>query len=286
MRILVTGGSGYLGSVMVPLLAKNHWVTVVDIWPPDGFSEFVAGDCRDIRMIQPLLHKSDVVIPLAGVVGAPACKKNQYGATTTNQYAIVDMMSRISPNQRVIFPATDSGYPPGVVDETAKMAPQSVYAKTKYEAELAVLGRRGVSLRLASVFGMSHRMRTDLIVNNFVMHAINRKLLDVYEGHFRRSFCHIKDIAKAFEHAIGIAPGPYNVGNALASMTKLELCELIKRSIPSFEWREIYGKHDDDRRDAVVSYDKIEATGWYPTYSISDGIAELIEGLSSAGSPV
>ena len=199
-----------------------------------------------MRLIQPLLRNVDAVMPLAGVVGAPACAADGYGAKTINSFAIGDLLSRMSSAQTIVFPATDSGYPNGDVDETSDMFPQSVYARTKHDAEKTVLDHGGVTLRLASVFGMSPRMRTDLIVNNFVMHAVNRKPIEVYEGRFIRNFVHIRDVAAAFNHALSIPPGAYNVGDPLACMTKLELCELIKRSCPWFEWHEVEGKQGPD----------------------------------------
>ena len=283
MRILITGGSGYIGSVLIPYLTKEgHFCTVVDLSPPVMGCQFVAGDVRDMRLIQPLLREADAVIPLAGVVGAPACKVDGYGAKTINSFAIRDLLSRLSPDQKIVFPATDSGYPQGLVDERSEMRPQSLYAITKYEAEQEVLAHHGVTLRLASVFGMSPRMRTDLIVNNFVYHAVIRKPVDVYEGHYRRNFCHILDIASAFNHALGLPTGSYNVGNITANRSKLEICALIKRWCQWFEFHRVEGKTDPDRRDNIVSNTKIEATGWRATHSLAFGIAELIEGYTNA----
>lgn len=298
MRILVTGGAGYIGSVLVPSLLQRGWeVTVLDTFSAgDAYLASscidpnfipVRGDCRDMAVLQPLLAQADVILPLAAMVGAPLCARDQIGATSLNRDAIVNLMKLVSRDQRVIFATTNSGY--GVGDgnayctEESPLRPVSLYGSTKVEAEKAVLDSGvGVTLRLATVFGMSPRMRLDLLVNDFTWRAVNDKAVVLFEAHFRRNYIHIRDVVKGFLHALDnyekMRGEPYNVGLSQANLSKIQLCERIASHIPGFVFLEAPIGEDPDKRDYIVSNEKLEATGWRPDYSLDAGIEELIRG--------
>jgi nucleoside-diphosphate-sugar epimerase len=300
LRILVTGGAGYIGAVLVPaLLARGHRVTVLDDFrysqdslaaccACDGFS-VVRGDARDERTVREALRSVDLVIPLAALVGAPLCAQDPIGATTTNLDAVKRVCSLRSPDQWVIYPNTNSGYGVGeggqpCTEDTAQR-PISLYGRTKVEAEAAVMdGPNALAFRLATVFGMSPRMRIDLLVNDFVHRAVRDSALVVFQGHFKRNYIHVRDVARAFIHAIdnfGRMKGQvYNVGLDSANLSKLELCERIKRHLPRFTYLEAPIGEDPDQRDYVVLNDKIRATGFEPCHSLDDGIRELIKGFA------
>ena len=298
MRVLVTGGAGYIGSMLVPAMLKRNWaVTVLDTFSAgdtylanccvDPNFEPVRGDCRDMRVVEPLLAKADLIVPLAAMVGAPLCARDQIGATTLNRDAVVDLMNRTSRQQRVVFATTNSGY--GIGDgnafctEESPLRPVSLYGTTKVEAEKAVLDSGiGVTLRLATVFGMSPRMRLDLLVNDFTWRAVNDKAVVLFEAHFRRNYIHIRDVVKAFLHALDnhdrMRGEPYNVGLSEANLSKLQLCERIARHVPGFVYLEAPIGEDPDKRDYIVSNEKLEATGWKPDFGLDAGIQELIKG--------
>ena len=298
MRVLVTGGAGYIGSLLVPsMLQRGHHVTVLDTFGAgDTFLatscvepnfEPVRGDARDMRVVEPLLREADVVIPLAALVGAPLCSRDEIGATSLNRDAVVNLMQRVSRGQRVVYPTTNSGYGVGESNayctEESPLRPVSLYGRTKVDAERAVLDHgSGVTLRLATVFGMSPRMRLDLLVNEFVWRAVTDRTVVIFEGHFRRNYIHVRDVVKAFLHAIDnhdrMKGEPYNVGLSEANLSKLQLCERIARLVPGFVYLEAPVGEDPDKRDYLVSNDKIEATGWHPDYSLDAGIRELIKG--------
>jgi nucleoside-diphosphate-sugar epimerase len=298
MRVLVTGGAGYIGSLLVPAMLQRGWhVTVLDTFTAGD--TYLAGACasptfepvrcdaRDMRVVEPLVREADVVIPLAALVGAPLCSRDEIGAVTLNRDAVVNLMKHVSRHQRVVYPTTNSGY--GVGDgnayctEESPLRPVSLYGRTKVDAEQAVLAHgAGVTLRLATVFGMSPRMRLDLLVNEFVWRAVNDRTIVIFEGHFRRNYVHVRDVVKAFLHSIDrhdqMKGQPYNVGLSEANLSKLQLCERIAKLVPGFVYLEASVGEDPDKRDYLVSNDKIEATGWHPDYGLDAGIRELIKG--------
>jgi nucleoside-diphosphate-sugar epimerase len=298
MRILITGGAGYIGSILVPsLLDRGHDVTVLDTFSRGTtelahccrFANFnpVRADARDERILDDLVPRADVIIPLAALVGAPLCKEDPIAAQTTNLDAVVALLKRVSKTQMVIYPTTNSGYgvgEPGIMcTEMTPLRPVSLYGVTKVEAENAVLARgNGVTLRLATVFGMSPRMRIDLLVNDFTWRAVTDRAVVIFEGHFKRNYIHIRDVVKGFEHAIAnfdsMRGQAYNVGLSEANLSKLELCAVIKKQVPGFVFLEAPIGEDPDKRDYIVSNEKIERTGWRPDWSLDAGIAELIRG--------
>src|SRR2546426_4068708 len=297
MKILITGGAGYLGSILTPhLLSLGHHVTVLDTMMYGQAPlldscinrnfDFVYGDARDERMLRPLISRADYILPLAALVGAPACKRDAIGATTVNRDAVA-LISRMRSNaQRVLFPTTNSGYGIGqeglaCTEETA-LHPISLYGTTKVEAEKILLDSgEAVTFRLATVFGASPRMRLDLLVNDFVYRAINDHAVVLFEAHFKRNYIHIRDVARVFTHGIehydAMKGRPYNVGLSDANLSKLELCERIRRHIPEFVFSESQIGEDPDKRNYIVSNARIEGTGWKPAYSLDDGILELIK---------
>jgi nucleoside-diphosphate-sugar epimerase len=299
-RILITGGAGYIGSILVPLLLQQgHEVTVLDIFKDGGLELAAAcayetfhpikGDARDERLIAELLPKHDVLIPLAALVGAPLCKDDAIGAVTVNRDAVATLTRLASPKQLIILPTTNSGYGVGERDkfctEESPLKPISLYGTTKVEAEQIVLqSGRGITLRLATVFGMAPRMRTDLLVNDFTYRAVKDRAVLIFEGHFKRNYIHIRDVARTFLHAIdnrdAMLGQAYNVGLSTANLSKLELCERIKAQVPSFVFVEAPIGEDPDKRDYIVSNAKIEATGWRPEWDLDRGIAELIRGYT------
>jgi nucleoside-diphosphate-sugar epimerase len=298
--ILVTGGAGYLGSILVPaLLAAGHRVTVVDnfMWKQNSLASCCAdpnfsvvnGDVRDEELMRRLVAGADVVIPLAALVGAPLCNKDPIAATTTNRDAIASMIAMMSPSQRILMPVTNSGYGIGEAGrfctEETPLRPISRYGVDKVEAERMVLERENsISFRLATVFGMSPRMRLDLLVNDFVYRAVNDRFIVLFEAHFKRNYIHIRDVARAFLHGLdnfeSMRGRPYNVGLSDANLSKAELCAKIAEHVPGFVTMEAPVGEDPDKRDYIVSNARIEATGYRPVYSLDDGIRELIKGYA------
>ncbi len=297
IHVTVTGGAGYLGSVLVPqLLERGYRVTVLDSFfyrhaslldccANPAFS-IIRGDCRDKETLAKAIAGADYIIPLAALVGAPACKADPVTAQTVNLDAIKLLLSLRSSQQRIIYPCTNSGYGVGEKDkfctEETPLHPISLYGITKVEAERAVLqAGNSITLRLATVFGVSPRMRTDLLVNDFVQRALVDRFVVVFEGYFKRNYIHIRDVARAFLHAMDhfetMQGEPYNVGLSNANLSKLELCAKIREQIPEFVFLEAPIGEDPDKRDYIVSNEKIEHTGYLPAYSLEMGIAELIK---------
>ncbi len=298
MNILITGGAGYIGSVLTPhLLQQGHNVTVVDTFmfgqstlldccKHEGFV-IVRADCRDEATLKPLVAKADAIIPLAALVGAPMCKQDPIGARTINQEA-VEMLCRLaSPAQRILMPVTNSGYGIGEAGkfctEESPLRPISLYGTTKVAAEAAVLERENsLTFRLATVFGLSPRMRIDLLVNDFVHRAVTDRAVVIFEGHFKRNFIHIQDVARVFawalEHFEDMKGKPYNVGLEEANLSKIELCEEIKKQVPAFTYLEAAVGEDPDKRDYIVSNQRLLTTGFRTEWPLERGIAELIKG--------
>ncbi len=300
LKILITGGAGYLGSVMVPtLLEQGHSVTVLDsfLFNQNSLLECCAnrrfsvirGDCREAAVLRRGLHDADLIIPLAAIVGAPACAADPTASRSTNLEAVKLLLSLRSPSQRVIYPTTNSGYGIGekgkYCTEETPLRPISLYGTTKVEAEQAVLeAGNSITFRLATVFGMSPRMRIDLLVNDFVYRAVNDRTVVVFEGHAKRNYIHVRDVARAFVHGIdhfsSMQGQPFNVGLSNANLSKLELCARIKAHLPQFVYLEAPVGEDPDKRDYIVSNEKIERTGYRPAFSIDDGIWELLKGYT------
>lgn len=296
--ILVTGGAGYLGSTLVPaLLAEGHRVTVLDNFLfnqasmnslcADPNFDVYRGDARDRDVLKPLLRDADFIIPLAALVGAPMCNNDKIGAETLNRDAILTLIEMASREQRIIMPVTNSGYGVGEAGkfctEETPLRPISLYGRTKVAAERAVLDRgNSISFRLATVFGMSPRMRLDLLVNDFVYRAVNDRAVVLFEPHFKRNFIHVRDVARAFLHGIGnfetMRDQPYNVGLSDANLSKMELCQRIRKQLPKFVFLEAPVGEDPDKRDYIVSNEKVERTGYQPAFSLDEGIGELIKG--------
>ena len=250
----------------------------------------IKGDVRDENILKEVLNKVEMIIPLAALVGAPLCKQDPINAQSTNFDAIKLIVDNISRDQKIIFPTTNSGYGISKNDdlctEDSPLNPISLYGKSKCEAEDLILqSGNGITFRLATVFGMSPQMRLDLIVNDFVYRAMFDSALIIFEGSFRRNFIHIRDVSRAFIHAIDnyeiMNNEPFNVGLSSANLTKIELCEKIKEHLPNFSFIESEIGEDPDKRDYLVSNKKIEKTGFSAKYSLDDGIVELIKGYST-----
>jgi len=297
---MVTGGAGYLGSIIVPELLKHgHEVTVLDnfmhkqnsladcCWL-DSFS-VVRGDCREERLMRKLLKNHDIIIPLAALVGAPQCSRDVMGATTTNLDAVRLIVELCSKTQVILYPSTNSLYGVGETGryctEESPLNPISLYGTTKVEAEKAVLDRgNAISFRFATVLGMSPRMRVDLLVNDFVYRAVNDRAIVIFEGHFKRNFIHIRDVARVIIHTINnfedMMGKPYNVGIDDANLSKIDLFKAILKHLPKFVFFEALVGEDPDKRDYMVSNQRIAATGFKTAFSLDMGIKELIKGYT------
>lgn len=299
-NILVTGGAGYLGSTMVAdLLAAGHKVTVLDnflyrqaslnhVCSHPNFS-VVNGDVRVESTVAPLLKAADVVIPLAALVGAPLCRRDPIGATTTNHDAITMMLKLLSKQQIVLMPTTNSAYGSGdeknFCTEESPLRPISRYAIEKVAVEAALMEHpNAISFRLATVFGMSPRMRIDLLVNDFTYRAVNDRFVVLFESHFKRNYIHVRDVSRVFQHALGnfeaMKGGIFNVGLSDANVSKKELCARIKAQLAQFVVVEADVGKDPDQRNYIVSNAKIEATGYRAEFSLDRGIGELIKGYT------
>jgi len=300
LKILVTGGAGYLGSTLVPeLLELGHQVTVVDnfIYKQSSLNhvchksnfKVVKGDVRIESVMKPLMQDADVIIPLAALVGAPICNQDPVGATTINHDSIILLLKLISKNQLVLMPTTNSAYGSGdknnFCTEESPLNPISRYAIDKVEIEKSLMQHpNAISFRLATVFGMSPRMRIDLLVNDFTYRAVYDGFVVLFESHFKRNYVHVKDVSRVFQHALlnheKMCGQIYNVGLSEANVSKWELCERIKKHLPSFTFLEAPLGKDPDQRNYIVSNEKLEATGYKTAYSLDHGIEELIKGFT------
>ncbi len=300
MKILCTGGAGFIGSILVPrLLADGHKVTVLDnfLYGENSLAQCCINpnfsvhrvDVRDHNAVRPFLKEPDVIIPLAGLVGVPLGDLNPIDAELVNLDSKLRLFRSLSPTQLVVMPTTESSYGSNdeICTEETPLNPLSIYAKHKVIVEEALMARsvNSISLRLATVFGMSPRMRLDLLVNDFTWRAMKDRALVVFEGHYRRTSVHVTDVARAMIHAINtdqMRSQIYNVG--AVSVTKLELCDKIKEQVPYFNYVEWEGKpkdqwgQDPDQRNYVVSDRKIRETGFAPLVTLEEGIRELLVG--------
>ena len=299
MKILVTGGAGYIGSVLVPnLLDQGHEVTVIDnfIFKQTSLASsirkenlrLVFGDVRDEALMKEHLSKSELIIPLAASVGAPACDSDPVAAQSINKDSILWLLKNLSSNQRIIMPTTNRAYGSGdennFCDESSPLNPLSLYARDKVTVEKELMNHPGAtSFRLATVFGISPRMRLDLLVNNFTYRAIPDGFVVVFEGHFKRNYIHVLDVVQAFNLAISdekdFAGEIFNVGLSEANISKIELCREIQRVVPNFTYLEAAMGKDPDQRNYVVSNEKIEKLGFNPSVSLASGLQELVKGL-------
>jgi nucleoside-diphosphate-sugar epimerase len=294
MKVLITGGAGYLGSNLTRhLLEAGYTVTVLDNLMYDQVTllhlfgnpkfQFELGDVRDKKLLQELVGLNDVIIPLAAIVGMPACKANPELTIAVNYQQVADIIEVLRDDQKLILPNTNSQYgsSDSIITEESPFNPLSLYAKTKCDAENTMLANgNGVSLRLATVFGVSPRMRLDLLVNDFVYKSVVDGYLVLFEAHFKRNYIHVQDIARTFQFIIEnyekCKGHSFNVGLSTANLSKLELAETIKKYIPSLVIKQDDFKEDFDKRNYIVSNKKLESLGWKPIYDLDYGIKQLI----------
>lgn len=297
-HILVTGGVGYIGSILVPdLLKKGYQVTILDNFlygqTPlldhcfDKNLTVINGDARDERLIKSCLKEADAIFPLACLTGAPVCSKFPLEARSIILGAVKSILKLKSKDQIIIYPTTNSGYGIGergkYCTEKTPLRPISIYGKLKVAAEQGILAsKNSITLRLATAFGLSPRMRLDLLVNDFVYRAVKDRFVVLFEANFKRNYIHVRDVAKVFLHALDnfdrMKNESYNVGLSDANLSKLELCQEIKKQCPDFYFTEAEVGEDPDKRDYIVSNEKIEKTGFKATISLKAGIGELIKG--------
>lgn len=294
-KILITGGAGYIGSILTPMLLREGYdVTVLDFMYfnqatlldccADPNFHMINGDCRNEEVLKRALEGKDFILPLAAMVGFPLCDRDETAARTTNLDAINLLLSLRKPEQKIIYPCTNSGYGVGegenLCTEDSPLRPISLYGSSKVAAEKAVLETENAfSFRFATVFGSSPRMRLDLLVNDFVYRAVHDRTAVIFEGNFKRNYIHVRDAAGAFlwgiQHFDEMKGRPYNCGLSSANLSKLELCAKIKEHIPGFVFLEAPIGEDIDKRDYIVSNERLESTGWRPKFTLDDGIEEL-----------
>ena len=299
MKILVTGAAGYIGSVLVPILLKNgHEIIAIDnfMYKQTSLLEcchyknltLINGDVRNTALLETNLKTVDAIIPLACLTGAPLCDKDPITAKSVNFEAIKTILEKRSPSQVIIFPTTNSGYGVGEkgihCTEDTPLRPVSLYGKLKTEIEKIILeSGNSMTFRFATVFGVSPRMRLDLLVNDFTYRAYYDRFIVLFEAHFKRNYLHVRDAARAFVYGLEnfdrMKGEAYNVGLSDANISKAELCEVIKTHIPNFYFSEAEIGEDVDKRDYIVSNEKIENAGFKTEHSLSYGIQELVKGF-------
>jgi nucleoside-diphosphate-sugar epimerase len=295
-KVLITGGAGYLGSVLTEvLLNKGYQVTILDNliykqtsvapFTYDKNFKFILGDVTNESLLKSLVEQHDIIIPLAAIVGMPACKSQPELTVKVNYEQVKNITQWTSKNQMILIPNTNSQYGSSteIITEDSPFKPLSLYAETKCNAETAILDSgNGIALRLATVFGMSYRMRMDLLVNDFVYKAVTDGYLVLFESHFIRNYIHIRDIANTFlfmiENYEKCNNNAFNVGLTSANCTKLELANKIKQFVSDLVIVENNFKQDFDQRNYMVSNAKLESKGWTPAFTLEDGIQELIRG--------
>jgi nucleoside-diphosphate-sugar epimerase len=296
MNVLVTGGAGYIGSTLVPMLLEREDVDKVYVLDNLIFKQtslfgychhdkldFVYGDVRNYSLLKFYLDKADVVFPLAAIVGAAACDLDPQMTKDVNLGHVEFICRNFDKNKSLVFPQTNSGYGLGQGDEfcteESPLNPISLYGKTKCEAEKSVLDFGGIALRLATVFGVSPRMRLDLLVNDFTYKALSDGYIVLFEKHFKRNYIHVRDVAHAFLFMMDnygkCKNNVYNLGLSSANLSKYELAMRIKEYVPGFSIQCDDIRQDPDKRNYIVSNEKIEKAGWLPTKSLDDGIKEL-----------
>ena len=295
-KILITGGGGYVGSMLATkLVSLGHQVTVLDLMKYDKGSlnhlyynknfRLIKEDVRNKKVLKSLIKKNEFIIPLAALVGAPLCDKFKKEAISVNHTSIKHLVSLSSKKNKIIFLTTNSGYGIGkknkFCDEKSPLKPISLYGKTKCDAEEEVSKSHNfICFRLATVFGFSYRMRTDLLVNNFVFKSVKRKKLTIFEPHFRRNFIHIRDVVSGVIFAIKnfdqLKSNVYNLGLSTANISKLKLAKKIKKKMYKLKISIIKNRKDPDKRDYFVSNKKIEQKGFKAKISLDRGIDELI----------
>jgi len=297
-RVLVTGGAGYIGSMLVPsLIERGYHVTVVDnfVYKQNSLANVCASknfsvakcDVRDSQKMRAYIEAADIIIPLAALVGAPICEQNAVGAKSINHDSILELLAASSSQQLILMPTTNSAYGDGdennFCTEESELRPISQYAIDKVLIEKELMQRENsVSFRLATVFGMSPRMRLDLLVNDFVYRAVKDGYIVLFESHFKRNYIHVRDVVNAFLFALdnldGMRGEIFNVGLSSANISKKELCLEIQEQVSNFLIYEEEIRQDPDKRNYIVSNEKIESRGFAPQHNISDGISELIKG--------
>lgn len=295
-NILITGGGGYIGSMLsTELINLGYKVTVIDLLKYDKGSldhlyfnknfTFINEDVRNSKILKKHVKKNEFIIPLAALVGAPLCEKNKKDAISINFEAIKKILKSLKKKNKLIYLTTNSGYGIGeknkFCDEKSLLKPISLYGQTKCDAESEVMKfKNTISFRLATVFGASYRMRSDLLVNNFVQRAIDQNYIDVFEPQFRRNFIHIRDVVKGIVFSIKnfdkLKSEVFNLGLSSANITKIDLVKKIKKQIKTLKIKVVKNKSDPDKRDYFVSNRKIEKKGFIADVSLDQGIKELI----------
>jgi nucleoside-diphosphate-sugar epimerase len=297
-KILITGGAGYIGSMLcTKLLEEGHSVTSVDLLKYDKGSlnhlyhnknfKLICDDIRKVSLMKKLIKKHDIIIPLAALVGAPLCEKFKKDAISTNLGSIKTLCKYATKKNRVIYLTTNSGYGIGeknkYCDENSPLKPISLYGKTKCDGEDLVRSKikNHVCFRLATVFGHSYRMRSDLLVNNFVYTAIKKKKLTLFEPHFRRNFIHVRDVVNAIIFTMKnfnrMKNNVFNLGLSTANISKIMLAKKIKKQYKNLQIKIITNRKDPDKRDYFVSNKKIEKKGFKAKISLEEGISELLQ---------
>ncbi len=296
-KILITGAAGYIGSYLsTKLVLLGHEVTAIDkfMFEKNSLShlllydnfKIINGDVRDKKLFKKHLKQNEFIIPLAALVGAPLCKKFPKMTKDVNFNSIKYMIANLKKNQKIIYPNTNSGYGIGkknaYCDETSPLNPISLYGKTKVDCEKIILKfQNSIVFRLATVFGSSYRMRTDLLVNYLVKEATLKNKIDLFEPHFRRNYIHVSDVVDAFIFAISnfskLKNNIYNIGLSDANLTKIQLAKRIKSVVKKVKIKVIKNKKDPDKRDYFVSNKKIEKTGFKTKISLDKGIKELYQ---------